>query len=105
MLGPCFPHPQPLSRLVALETLQIDKREEDDDYGGVTFDLSPRVVGELVAAWSALQTLDLYNITPHELPSEVRQKRALGLGTVGAKLWQVTSALGQVSGNQRVGQC
>lgn len=57
---------------MSLETLQIDKREDDDSYGGVDFDMSPRVVRALVGAWPALQTLDLYNITPKELPSEVK---------------------------------
>ena len=34
--------------------------------------LGPDVIRALAAGWTALSTLDLYNVTPQELPEEVR---------------------------------
>ncbi len=61
-----------LSRLTNLEVLQLDKREEGDEFDGVSLVVSPEAVRSLAAGWTALHTLDLYNITPAELPAEVR---------------------------------
>jgi hypothetical protein len=62
---------QVLSRLTALEVLQLDKREEGDGYSGIALAVTPAVVASLAAGWRALHTLDLFNIGPAELPAEV----------------------------------
>ena len=63
---------QPLSRLTALEVLQIDKREEGDEFGAVRIWMPPAAISALSAGWNALHTLDLYNVGSDELPAEVR---------------------------------
>lgn len=70
---------QALSRLTSLEVLQLDKH--DDPEGGeadggapAAFSIPPESMVLLAQGWAAsLHTLDLYNITPTEMPEAVRK--------------------------------
>jgi hypothetical protein len=62
---------QALSRLTALEVLQLDKREEGEGYDGVALSVTPSAMAALATGWGCLHTLDLFNIGPSELPAEV----------------------------------
>jgi hypothetical protein len=65
-----------------LEVLQFDKRDAwppedlpdvaplDADDGWFDVNLSPDAMRVLAAGWQSLTALDLYNITPVELPAE-----------------------------------
>lgn len=71
-----------MSRLTTLEVLQLDKHDDDEDVAGlqgssaVAFSIPPESMARLAQGWaSSLHTLDLYNLTPLEMPAAVRSAR------------------------------
>lgn len=85
---------QALSRLTSLEVLQLDKHDDPEggDGGGApaAFSIPPESMVLLAQGWSeSLHTLDLYNVTPAEMPEAVRGCDAFAART--NRVWRETA--------------